>query len=632
MSINRGPTVIDFYPCRVHEINANVLIRSINTIPISSQALSPACLYRSRLCPAGRYSTTGRYGPCLECSPGTFNNKLASKSCVPCAIGRYQNDRMQIKTTVVIWAYTHRMVDDFIASLGACQDDNVIGTCPKCDDVTDPKPVCATTDQGTGEPFTSYCELARALCRKGIIGFSENSDFTVFTESDYAQHVTDYTYWEGPCDGLCPAGRYSTTGRYGPCLECSLGFSENSDFTVFTESDYAQHVTDYTDWEGPCDGLCPAGRYSTTGRYGPCLECSLGTFNNKLASKSCVPCAIGTYQVVRIESGLGIPTYLAVSEVQVFGGDPEIKCPLGTTSPTGFLPCQTCPRVVRIESGLGIPTYLAVSEVQVFGGDPEIKCPLGTTSPTGFLPCQTCPRRYTTFKERATTCTSCPRDQTTTLKNPGKCIGHVLRVCKHDNLNPPCEEIEHNVPSVDTHQVGWLRDISALEAVREREYDCYTGDGSSYTGRESRTRDGKNCQVWSYDWPNQPTLAEIITNTLQEPTETSKQPLRTRYLGHVIGYQPIRDQYLLILSVSASNSSLLSPPKTRAYLFTLSWAEPVKQGDGVEPTEISKQPIRTCYLGHVIGYQPIRDQYFLIRSVSVELPAPLLRELSSSSY
>ena len=26
----------------------------------------------------------------------------------------------------------------------------------------------------------------------------------------------------------------------------------------------------------------------------------------------------------------------------------------------------------------------------------------------------------------------------------------------------------------------------------------------------------------------------------QEPTDTSKQPIRTRYLGHVTGYQPIR--------------------------------------------------------------------------------------------
>eukprot|EP00116_Pleurobrachia_bachei_P006770 sb/3467032/ len=37
----------------------------------------------------------------------------------------------------------------------------------------------------------------------------------------------------------------------------------------------------------------------------------------------------------------------------------------------------------------------------------------------------------------------------------------------------------------------------------------------------------------------------------QEPTDTSKQPIRTRYLGHVTSYQPIRDQYFLIRSVHA---------------------------------------------------------------------------------
>ena len=30
----------------------------------------------------------------------------------------------------------------------------------------------------------------------------------------------------------------------------------------------------------------------------------------------------------------------------------------------------------------------------------------------------------------------------------------------------------------------------------------------------------------------------------QEPTGPSKQPIRTRCLGHVTGYQPISDQYL----------------------------------------------------------------------------------------
>eukprot|EP00116_Pleurobrachia_bachei_P011042 sb/3471304/ len=50
----------------------------------------------------------------------------------------------------------------------------------------------------------------------------------------------------------------------------------------------------------------------------------------------------------------------------------------------------------------------------------------------------------------------------------------------------------------------------------------------------------------------------------QEPTETSEQPIRTRYIGHVTGYQPIRDQYFLIRSVPArkhnQNIQLTPPP------------------------------------------------------------------------
>ena len=34
-----------------------------------------------------------------------------------------------------------------------------------------------------------------------------------------------------------------------------------------------------------------------------------------------------------------------------------------------------------------------------------------------------------------------------------------------------------------------------------------------------------------------------------------------------------------------------------------------------QPTGPSKQPIITHYLGHLTAYQPIRDQYFLGRSV-----------------
>eukprot|EP00116_Pleurobrachia_bachei_P004501 sb/3464763/ len=43
----------------------------------------------------------------------------------------------------------------------------------------------------------------------------------------------------------------------------------------------------------------------------------------------------------------------------------------------------------------------------------------------------------------------------------------------------------------------------------------------------------------------------------------------------------------------------------------------MKDGD---VSAIEQEPIRTCYSGHVTGYQPIRDQHFLIRSVpAIEL-------------
>eukprot|EP00116_Pleurobrachia_bachei_P008716 sb/3468978/ len=42
-----------------------------------------------------------------------------------------------------------------------------------------------------------------------------------------------------------------------------------------------------------------------------------------------------------------------------------------------------------------------------------------------------------------------------------------------------------------------------------------------------------------------------------------------------------------------------------------------RDGNETNAGKVSKQPIGTRYLGHVTSYQPIRDQYFLIRSVSL---------------
>ena len=47
--------------------------------------------------------------------------------------------------------------------------------------------------------------------------------------------------------------------------------------------------------------------------------------------------------------------------------------------------------------------------------------------------------------------------------------------------------------------------------------------------------------------------------------------------------------------------------------YSLAVVEPPHINKGVPTADVSKQPIRTRYLGHVTGYQPIRDQYLLIR-------------------
>eukprot|EP00116_Pleurobrachia_bachei_P001908 sb/3462170/ len=106
---------------------------------------------------------------------------------------------------------------------------------------------------------------------------------------------------------------------------------------------------------------------------------------------------------------------------------------------------------------------------------------------------------------------------------------------------------------------------------------------------------------------------------------TCHEQLGTRYLGHVTGSKPIRDLYFLIRSVPRSRSKLrfgCERGTNEIYRNILeSWDKQFNNFVSQEPTVASKQPIRTRYL---VGYQPIRDQYFLIRSVPVVSPIDLV--------
>eukprot|EP00116_Pleurobrachia_bachei_P007756 sb/3468018/ len=90
------------------------------------------------------------------------------------------------------------------------------------------------------------------------------------------------------------------------------------------------------------------------------------------------------------------------------------------------------------------------------------------------------------------------------------------------------------------------------------------------------------------------TSRTLLRGYLDESVVTSKQPIRTRYLGHVTGYQPIRDQFFLIRSVPATYPVLSGTTGITA-----------RRGDVLGVLELepaSKQPIRTRYIGHVTGY------------------------------
>eukprot|EP00116_Pleurobrachia_bachei_P012266 sb/3472528/ len=66
---------------------------------------------------------------------------------------------------------------------------------------------------------------------------------------------------------------------------------------------------------------------------------------------------------------------------------------------------------------------------------------------------------------------------------------------------------------------------------------------------QNRTLDLAHGRPVCYHYTTPPPTIFITADALnQEPTDTSKQPIRTTYLGHVTGYQPIKDHCLLIRS------------------------------------------------------------------------------------
>ena len=77
-----------------------------------------------------------------------------------------------------------------------------------------------------------------------------------------------------------------------------------------------------------------------------------------------------------------------------------------------------------------------------------------------------------------------------------------------------------------------------------------------------------------------------------------------------------------IVRDSNSNLESLLSPVHDTHPFLESSITSLRKGEGEgerdqQPTGSSKQPVRTCYLRHVTGHQPIRDQYYLRNSCDI---------------
>eukprot|EP00116_Pleurobrachia_bachei_P009510 sb/3469772/ len=137
--------------------------------------------------------------------------------------------------------------------------------------------------------------------------------------------------------------------------------------------------------------------------------------------------------------------------------------------------------------------------------------------------------------------------------------------------------------------------------------------------------------MMSKHWPDLAgQCSDHSSRALREKRESGQANALTDSYGHCLyhlsgdnktpGFLIVRTRF--DLSYDTARSCYFRNPRSasrRSCFSTTGSRNLVKQGNTLqqEPTEIktSKQPIRTPYLGHVTGYQPIRDQYFLIRSV-----------------
>lgn len=305
-------------------------------------------------CPIGKYNAI-KGKDCVECSPGTYQDRPGQAKCEPCPVGT------------------------FAPSTGAITQSDCIN--------------CAA---GYYAPHEG---MSRCLkCPMGQYGAADRTSTATCDNCPDGTFSNEIGSTDASACTPCTKGYYSETGE--PCQECGVGTYQ--DETA----------------QGACKN-CPAGTYlnSTGGTDSSnCTKCAVGTFSDTVGSSACTPCDAGYYAS---EEGMVMcdlcPFGTYSNLVGAISSDACLKCPAGSTSTSegasecapciagtfsvseGSTECERCPAgsYSNAEGATTAATCLPCDAgyfTDIAGSSQCSPCPAGTyATDTGSIECTPCP-------------------------------------------------------------------------------------------------------------------------------------------------------------------------------------------------------------------------------------------------
>jgi len=364
-------------------------------------------------CAAGKYALAGA-SDCTCCSPGQFQNAVATSTCKPCAINTYSST--------------------------SCATG-----CPACSTGK----ATATTGASSSAACVSNCALGQygSSCTNCPAGKFSNTAGIVSETECVSCALGKYSNAGASVCPDCPAGQLTTTTGMSSCQRCDFGAwssvvaatsfgvcqsCANGKYTASTASSSISACID-----------CPAGQYAwqTTGSSSICVNCPVGSTSPSGSylvgscgcaagfagtGSTCTQCGVGTYKggigdgvCVNCASGKYSSSAGATSEATC------LVCPANSNSLSSSSSVTACTCNAGWEGPNGGTCILSGQCNKGYtgpNGGPCVPCNAGTfKSVIGTSACSLCPAG-TKSNAGAGECVTCLAPATVTCSGACQCI------------------------------------------------------------------------------------------------------------------------------------------------------------------------------------------------------------------